>query len=188
MPEEALESTASSTAPGAAPEPQAGATESPGTGPENAPGKTIEVGSDWVEPPKTPKGAATEAGAEPSVELDTDLLRGMVHSAFNIPSAFWGPHLVRTEAQIEPVVAPLQAVIKKYNIDLMNYLPEALLALALIGTGSGMYADHQKYLATREDQPDQPGDEEPGQPPGPQEQTGQAATGYFDRTPQGVNT
>ena len=180
MPEEGLESPA--------PAPQDGATESPGPGPEGSPDQAIEVGSDWVEPPKAPKGAGTEARAEPSAELDTDFLRGMVHSAFNVPSAIWGPHLVRTEAQIEPVVAPLQAVIKKYNIDLMNYLPEALLAFALIGTTSGMYADHQKYLATREDQPDRPDEEEPVQSPGPQEETGQAATGYFDRAPQGVKT
>ena len=179
-PEEPLESGESSAQPSAVESAEHSTPESP-------PDQAIEVGSDWVEPPKTPKGAAPGDRAEPSVECNTDMLRGMVHSAFNIPSAFWGPHLVRTEAQIEPVVAPLQAVIEKYNIDLMNYLPEALLALALIGTGSGMYADHQKYLATREDQPDRPEDEEPVQSPGPQEpETGQAGTGYFDRQPQGA--
>ena len=91
------------------------------------------------------------------------------------------------------MVAPLQAVIKKYNIDLMNYLPEALLALALIGTGSGMYADHQKYLATREDQPDQAGQTSESDPEATEAPIrkgaaleGQAATGYFDRQPQGA--
>lgn len=180
MPEEALESTDSSTDPGAQPP-------SPEAAPAGSPGETLEVGSEWVEPPKAPKGAAEGAGAEAPEELNEDLLRGLVHSAFNLPSAIWGLHLVRTEAQIEPVVAPLQAVIKKYNINIMDWLPEAVLALGLIGTCSGMYVDHQKYLATRGDQPEQADEEEPGQPPGPQgAETGQQGTGYFDRTPQGA--